>query len=184
MNNNISRTCRPLIAAVMAPLFLMACGGGDGNSSGVFDAVDSNIALASKGSSTTASYDAGAAPSLIDGDRTAAASWSGNVSNDSVTIDFGRERFVRNLRLYTNSVASSAANADIEIEFQPNSGAWQTTGYDSAVDVPCNTYTAGADDQYCTFSSRIRARRIRLTITAPSIEVAAIALYELEATGY
>ncbi len=160
----------------ISSLLLAGCGGSDSDDKFLGGSNDINVALASNGASATATYDNGSAPNVIDGDPTAATDWAGIVSGDSVQINFGQLRYLKEIKIHTND--SSPSNKRIEIS--TDNAVWKTTAQNSGVDIPCTTYITNSTSITCTYSSRQQIKYVKFTTLTTDL----LNVYEIEATGY
>lgn len=170
---------RQLCLAALVAFGISACGGGSGaNDDFLRGSHDQNIALASSGSLATASYDNDNAYLVNDGDQTTSLYWAGNVTDDYVTINFGSEKQLSELTVYTNSTPPS----DWLLELSNNGIAWQTTALTAGGDIECPPVVSTGKVS-CVFASATYAQHVRLRITAVS-NIGLIQVYELEAQGH
>lgn len=167
---------------------LTACGGGGGggtpsnsNPGGSTPQTDSNVALASQGATATATYDNGNADLVNDGDTTSNF-WAGNITGDSVTVDFGESKNVASLTIYTSSTSYSSNNPEKIIEVSNNGTTWLTTAVPLGGDVGCSSLSMGSGRIACTFENRTNLRYVRFTVTAQN-NVGLIQVHEIQAQG-
>ncbi|GAA3920918.1 discoidin domain-containing protein [Litoribacillus peritrichatus] len=182
--------------ALLAVATLYGCGsGGSGSGSGLSSQpsggsnVIRNLSLPENGATVTASYDADGARSTVDEDKTAAAFWSGNISNDYIQIDFGQTSQITEINVYTNRL--TLGGDDVWIFEVSNDGVnWERALMPNDNDPA--TYSCGTT-QLSFGESRVRcvnispilkARYARLTVTeADASNVAVMRFYEIEVIG-
>ena len=172
-------------------LLLTACGGGGGGGGGVVGnggnggdspQTDSNVALASAGASASATYDNGNAGLVNDGDNSTSNFWAGNITGDSVTIDFGSVKDITSITVYTNSTTFNSTNPDKRIEISEDGNTWSLTAQLTGGDLGCASASMASGRIECTLADRTDARYIRFTTTATS-NVGLIQVYEMEVQG-
>src|SRR6218665_1120093 len=112
MNKGI---CLSVLCAVA--FLLTACGGGggdsgDGASTTPTAATPVNVALPANGASLSATYGLGSIAGFVnDGDSTTTTNfWTGNITGDTVTIDFGKLRNVTSVTVYTNNTSFNSGS--------------------------------------------------------------------------
>ena len=165
--------------------FLVGCGGGSDSDDTQFlgGKTDINVALVSNGGSASANYNTVSAPKVNDGDTSTSEYWSGNVVGDAVTINFGRSRFLKEIRIYTNEAILNPIVAISLIELSVNGDDWFSTAQGSGGDINCQTLFSSTNKITCTYSSRQEARFLRFT-TKRQLDPGLVNVYELEAIGY
>ena len=175
-----------LYLGMMSLLFISGCGGsGSGSEDTTFinGQTDINVALAINGSSASANYNDIQASKVIDGNTGISESWAGNISEDFVTIDFGKVRSLSRITIYTSDTTFNPNSPNKRIELSTdisNSSNWKTTAQESGGDINCNTLFRTTQTIACSYSTRIDARYIRFTsLTSDLLNV-----YEIQATGF
>lgn len=183
------------LAVLSLPLILSltACGGGGGGGGGVVGSgggggggggsqPDSNVALSSAGASASATYDNGNAGLVNDGDTSTSNFWAGNITGDSVTIDFGSVKDISSITVHTNATSFSSNNPDKRIEISEDGNTWSLTAQPIGGDLRCAGLSIGSSRIACTLAERTDARYIRFVTTASS-NVGLIQVYEMEVQG-
>ncbi len=173
---------KQLVCLGVASLLLAGCGGSESDDVDFLGGSnDINVALAST-ASASASYDPNSASNVIDGDTTSTTDWAGIAEDDSVQVNFGKLRYLKEIKIFTND--SSPSNKRIEIS--TDNVIWKTTGRSSGVDVPCTTYmTTNASvtstaSITCSYSSRQQAVYVKFTTLTTDL----LNVYEIQAIGY
>ncbi len=192
MENNLLN--KALIS--LAVIGLVGCGGG-GGSTGTSTSSNStsskikqtnsqtvkkNVALASNGATVTATYDVDSAQKVIDGDTSTSIHWSGNISNDSVTVDLGSVITLQDLTIYTNDTTFSTSSPTKIVEISSDGTSWKTTAQLVGGDVACQSVSLGNGKIFCAFVDNQNVRFIKVKITTTS-DVGLINIYEIEATN-
>lgn len=163
--------------------FLTGCGGGSDDTVFLGGKTDINVALSRHGGSASATYNLVSAAKVNDGDTGTSEYWSGNIVDDAVTIDFGRSRFLKEVRIYTNEAILNPIVVINLIELSINGNDWLSTAQTSGSDISCQTLLASNNQITCTYSRRQEARFLRFT-TKRQINPGLVNVYELEAIGY
>lgn len=174
---------------MMTTMLLQACGGGGDAPPAAAAAPAStaavNVALPSNGASVSATYGAGSIDGFVnDGDSTTTTNyWAGNISGDSVTIDFGRIRSVESVTVYTNDLSFSSASPKKVIEVSLDGNTWLKTAQITGGDIACPTFTTSSSTGriYCAFASAQSLRYFRVRV--PSATPADQHIIEMEAMG-
>ncbi len=162
-------------------LLLAACGGGGGSDAPAPAAAAPapaastpvNVSLASSGASVSASYGGATANFVNDGDSATTTNfWAGNVSGDTVTVDFGATRTVTEVSVYTNDTSFDSGSPKKYIEISADNLSWKKTAQIIGGDVGCSTYSSGSGRIRCVFSApqSIRYFRVRVTAATPSTQ--------------
>lgn len=160
-----------------------ACGSGkESDTDFLSDAQERNVAAATEGATASASYDSVNAVAVIDGDRSAAQFWIGNVQMDSLTIDLGQSRSVSEFSVFTNDLTLSMFTNSKQLEVSEDATLWHSTGEQQNVDTPCQTLSFSNTRLRCQFSQRQAIRYFRLSFRVPNIELERI--YEIEMLGF
>lgn len=160
-------------------LLLAACGGGGGSDAPAPAAAAPapaavtpvNASLAANGGSVSASYGGATANFVNDGDTATTTNfWAGNVSGDTVTVDFGATRTVTEVSVYTNDTSFDSGSPKKYIEISADNLSWKKTAQIIGGDVGCSTYSSGSGRIRCVFSApqSIRYFRVRVTAATPS----------------
>ena len=150
-----------LIPIVLATLSLTACGGGSGGSSGDGTIGTKTTEAVATGPVATATYDNDSAAVVIDGNTQPDMFWSGNITDDAVTVDLGSLQSINQLNVYTNNTGFSTT---------------QLTGGD----VPCSSLQLSGGTYRCTFGSAQTIRYARVRVTATE-NIGLYQVYEVEA---
>lgn len=165
---------------------IAACGGDDSSSSSTTTTTTSgggslspsmeNVALAANGGVADASYDAGNADLVNDGDTTATAStfWAGNATGDTVQVEFDQEYEIGAFTIYTNATN----NISTEIQLKQEGGSWTAISIFS----DCFSLSLGSGKIDCELNSTMAADYIRVEITETS-SPGAVQIFEIEAMG-
>lgn len=160
---------------------LLAACGGDSQDYSVSTQI--NVALPVNGATVTATYDPLVTAAFVnDGDSTTAANfWAGNVTGDTVTIDFGQLRSVKSVTVYTNDTSFNSTSPAKYIEVSANNTSWQKTAQPTSGDIACSSFLADAVKIRCTFSAAqsIRYFRVRIDSATPADQ----RIIEMEALG-
>jgi hypothetical protein len=143
---------------------------------------DINLASEANGASVTASYDQDSAQFVIDGDSTTSLYWSGNVTDDTFTIDLGRTASVSAITVYTNDTSYSSQNPSKIVEVSSDGVTWLETVNVFGGDLPCSNSATGSGRIYCELSENYSMKYLRLTITATT-DPGLIQIHEVEIMG-
>jgi hypothetical protein len=175
---------RVFLLTISCLFFLTGCGGSSSDDT-VFlgEKIDINVALASNASTVSTSYD-NQQSKVIDGDTSTSEYWSGNVTNDSVTVNFGRIRYLKEIRIYTNEPIFNAITPNRLIELSSNGTDWFTTAQANGGDISCLSLLPATNKITCTYASRQQARYLRFTTTKINLNAGLVNVYEMEAIGY
>lgn len=164
-------------------LLLSGCGSSGGSGSFISDEVDINVALTSNGATTSATYDSPQASVTIDGNASTSLFWAGNITGDSITVDFGSSKALSQLDIYTNDANLNELNASKVVELSTDNATWNTTAETSGGAITCQQLNSSGGHTLCNYNLRQSARYIRITIEA----LTAIGLenvHEIQATGF
>lgn len=168
-------------------LFLLsACGGSSSDSEEsnfLGGTTDSNVALASAGAVASANYNGVVAGKVIDGDTSTSEFWSGNVTNDFVSIDFGQTRSIIEIYIYTSDTSFNSAQPNKLIELSADGNNWFSTAQLSGGDISCQNFSLNATRIYCRFSARQDVRFFKFTTKASGNNAALLNVYEMQAIG-
>ena len=178
----VKRICLLIITSLF---FLAGCGGDSASDDTQFlgGTTDINVALASNGGIASANYNDISAPNVNDGDTSTSEYWSGNIIGDAVTIDFGRSRHLKEIRIYSNEAILNPIVAINVIELSANGDNWLSTAQASGADISCQTLLSTTNKITCTYASRQEARFLRFT-TKRAVNPELVNVYELAAIGY
>lgn len=168
---------------IISSLVLFTGCGGSGDTKFIGGKTDINVALASNGGRASANYNNVSAPKVNDGDTSTSEYWSGNVVDHAVTIDFGKARFIKEIRIYTNEAILNPIVVISLIELSINGSDWFSTAQGSGGDINCQTLFSSNNKITCTYSSRQESRFLRFT-TKRQLEPGLVNVYEMEAIGY
>jgi len=168
-------------------LLLAACGGGSSDAPAAAPvapvvATSVNVSLAANGGSASATYGGTMANFVNDGDNSTTTNfWAGNVTGDTVTVDFGSLRTVTEISVYTNDTSFNSGSPKKYIEISADNATWKKTAQIVGGDVACSTFSAGSGKIRCVFSSpqSVRYFRVRVTSATPADQE----IVEMEALG-
>lgn len=165
--------------SVLSGLFALvaACGGSSSSDPAVSDRDPSppkNVAAEVNGSVATASYDAGNAGLVTDGDTTTSNFWAGNIQNDYVEVEFDRVYEVVHFVVHTNTLST----ADIKVQFSADGANFDDVNLVS----DCASLSLGSGKIQCTLSPSLDASHVRVVITAAT-DVTLRQVYEVEVLG-
>lgn len=176
----------------LACVSLVACGSesssssteGAANSNTANNPVDINMAAKSNGASVTSTYDSSAAEYVIDGDTTTSLYWSGNITDDSLTVDMGKAVSASSITVYTNDTSFSTNNPFKTVDVSADGSTWlRTLAPFGNGDIACPTYVTGSGRVYCNFESDQSFRYVKVTITAQS-NPGLVQIHEVEVMGH
>lgn len=171
---------------VFSSVIIAACGGDESSSSSTTTTTTSgggalspsmeNVALAANGGVADASYDAGNADLVNDGDTTDTAStfWAGNATGDTVQVEFDQEYDIGAFTIHTNVIN----NTSTEIQLKQEGGSWTAISIFS----DCFNLSLGSGQIDCEMDSVMPADYIRVKITETS-SPGAVQIFEIEAMG-
>ena len=164
------------IALLALSVSLVACGGDSSSSDPVAPAKSSavNVAAAANGGVADASYDAGNAGLVNDGDTTTSNFWAGNVQNDYVEVEFDKAYTVSAFTVHTNATN----NTDTEIQFSTDG----VTFTDINLFTQCQSLTIGSGRIACALASTLPATHVRVQVVVAS-SVGTRQIYEIEVMG-
>lgn len=169
----------------VSSLLLSGCGGSESDDIVFLSSTnDVNVALVSNGALATATYDPISAPNVNDGFTEPTSDfWSGIASGDSVTIDFGRVRYLNKITIFTNDTTFDLGDPNKRIEISTditNSSNLNSTAQDSGGDISCASLIRSSVSITCTYSSRQQARFLRFTTLTTDL----LRVVEMQAIGY
>lgn len=174
--------------SVLAITGLTACGGAEpssGDPAGGTPAAATpvNVALPGNGATVAASYGLGTLSAFVnDGDNSTTTNfWAGNITGDTLTIDFGRLRNITSVTVYTNDTSFNSGAPAKYIEISADNVTWKKTAQITGADVSCFIYTSGSGKISCTFAvaQSVRYFRVRITSASPAGQQ----IVEMEAQG-
>ncbi|WP_416395821.1 discoidin domain-containing protein [Allohahella sp. A8] len=169
-----------LIPIVLATLSLTACGGGSGGSSGDGTIGTKTTEAVATGPVATATYDNDSAAVVIDGNTQPDMFWSGNITDDAVTVDLGSLQSINQLNVYTNNTGFSTTQPNLVIEVSADAQSWSRTADLTGGDVPCSSLQLSGGTFRCTFGSTQTIRYARVRVTATE-NIGLYQVYEVEA---
>ena len=185
MRWNIKQTGLMFFAVTL----LISCGGGGGGSSASTTpaATAKNVAKATNGSTISSTY-SGNESFVTDGDTTTTNFWVGGASGDEVKIAFDKIYAVSEITVYTNNTSfvltngGSVTTSGIRVLLSSDDTTYSEVGISlgSKKDLSCFSSSIGSGKIYCSFSSNINARYIKVIVTS---DFAATNLYEVQVTG-
>lgn len=164
---------------VSLSLLLSACGGGSSDTPAATAsppptaATPLKVSMAANGASVSATYGGYTTNFVNDGDTiTTTNFWAGNVTGDTVTVDFGSMRTVTEISVYTNDTSFNSGSPEKYIEISDDNAQWKKTAQVVGGDVDCSTFSAGSGKIRCVFSSpqSIRYFRVRVTSATPATQ--------------
>lgn len=166
----------PSFALLALSASLVACGGDSSSSDPVAPAKPAavNVAAAANGGVADASYDAGNAGLVNDGDTTTSNFWAGNVQNDYVEVEFNKTYTVSAFTVHTNATDSTST----EIQFSADG----VTFTDINLFTQCWSMTIGSGRITCTLASPRSASHARVQVVAAT-SVGTRQIYEIEVMG-
>lgn len=160
-------------------LLLSGCGGSESEDIVFLSSNnDINVALVSSEASATADYDPASAPNVNDGFTEPTSDfWSGIASGDSVTIDFGKIRYLKEIEIFTNN---NTNQTNKRIEISTDNSNWSSTVQSSGGDIICTSLVTNTSSIKCSYSSRQQARYLKFTTLTTSL----LSVFEIQAIGY
>ena len=171
-----------LTTILLISLSVTACGGGGSGGSSSGGAVGAETTTpAVTGPVATATYDNDSAAVVIDGDTQPDLFWSGNVTDDAVTVDYGKQQKFSHLNVYTNNKSFSSSQPNLVIEVSADGQVWSRTADVMGQGISCSSLQLSNGAYKCEFASTetFRFARVRLTATE---DIGLHQVYEIEAT--
>ncbi len=143
---------------------------------------DRNVAASENGASVTTTNNSDGELNVIDGDTSTSLFWSGDVTDDALTVDFGLTVDLSGITLFISNTNVSTSAPKTTLEISEDGNTWLQTAVIGGGEVSCISWSSGSGRISCGFKARQKVRYIKVTITATdSPEL--IKIYEIEAMG-